>query len=129
MGRGSDGPGIGESITLTLSKPMRVSKIGIIPGYAKSKRLYFANNRVAEMKIIIDGKHTVVGKLDDEYIYFGGDSPKGYQWMDLGQYSENVETIQLVINKVYSGRVDDTCIGEIVLRKEMDEEPKNRRAR
>lgn len=122
---GVKGDGIGESITLTLKKPIEVDQIGIIPGYTKSRELYFANNRVAEVKIVIDNTYTITKSLEDEYLSFSPSSPKAYQMIDLGKYGKPVKTIVITITKVYKGtKYDDTCISEILLRKQLSERPR-----
>ena len=122
--------GIGESLTLTLKKPVHVSEIGIIPGYAKSKKLYFANNRVQELEIVVNGNHVVKASLPDEYISFGPYSYKGYELIDLGDYPGDARTITLTVKKVYPGsKYNDTCISEVLLRKRLREKPEVRHAR
>lgn len=122
---GAKGDGIGESITLTLNKPTKLYQIGMIPGYAKSKSLYFANNRIAELKIVVNGSFTITRSLSDDYVRYNAYSPKGYQFIDLGGYDQEVKTIQLTITKVYQGtKYDDTGISEILLRKKLTEKPR-----
>ncbi len=121
---GVKGDGIGESITLTLKKPTEVNQIGIIPGYSKSRELYFANNRVAEVKIVLDNSDTVTRSLVDEYLFFSTNSPKAYQMIELGKNNKPVKEIKIIITKVYKGtKYDDTCITEILLRKQLTQRP------
>jgi hypothetical protein len=122
---GEKGDGIGESLTITLNKPTKLYQIGIIPGYAKSKSLYFANNRVAELKIVLNDSFTITRSLEDDYVRWDAGSPKAYQFIDLGGYDKEVKTIKLIINKVYKGtKYDDTCISEVLLRKKLTEKPR-----
>jgi hypothetical protein len=122
--------GLNESVTLTLTEPQHVSMIGIVPGYAKSKSLYFANNRVRELEIVVNDNHVVKVVLPDEYISFGPYSKKGYELIDLGDYAGDAKTITLTVRKVYPGsKYNDTCISEILLRKRLKEKPEVRRAR
>lgn len=122
---GVKGDGIGESVTIHLKKPTQLYQIGMIPGYAKSPSLYFANNRVAELKIVLNDSYTIIGSLVDDYVRDGAHSPKAYQFIDLGGYDKEVKTIRLIINKVYKGtKYDDTCISEILLRKKLTERPR-----
>ncbi len=121
--------GLSESITLTLTKPEHVNEIGIIPGYAKSKSLYFANNRVQELEIVVNGDHVVNATLPDEYISFSPASKKGYELIDLGDDDGEAKTITLTVKKVYPGsKYNDTCISEILLRKRLKEKPQVRGA-
>jgi hypothetical protein len=122
--------GIGESVTLTLAKPLHVDQIGVVPGYAKSKQLYFANNRIEQLEVAVNGGAPKSVALPDEYISFAPGSWKGYQLIDLGPYSGDAKTITLTIKKVYPGtRYNDTCIGEILLRKRLEKKPKVQGAR
>lgn len=115
---GSEGSGIGESLTLTLTKPLDISQIGIIPGYHKSETLYFANNRVAALKIEINGESEINQDIPDEYNYNSARSPKAYFYIDISKYNKPVKTLKLTITKVYKGnKYDDTCITSILLRK------------
>jgi hypothetical protein len=122
--------GIGESVALTLTRPQHVDQIGIIPGYSKSKELYFANNRIRELEIVVNDNKTITAALDDEYISFGADSYKGYQLINLGSYSGDAKSIKLRIKKVYPGsKYNNTCIGEILLRQQLKQKPEVHGAR
>jgi hypothetical protein len=122
--------GLDEGITLTLTKPEHVNEIGIIPGYAKSKSLYFANNRIQELEIVVNGNHVVKATLPDEYISYGPYSKKGYELIELGDYDGDAQTIALTVKKVYPGsKYNDTCISEILLRKRLKEKPQVQGAR
>jgi hypothetical protein len=116
--------GLNESVTLTLNKPSHVSEIGIVPGYAKSKTLYFTNNRVEELEVVVNGNHVVKAALPDEYIGLGPYGYKGYDLIDLGNYAGDTRTITLTVRKVYPGsKYNDTCISEVLLRKRLKEKP------
>ncbi len=116
--------GIGESVTLTLEKPTHVDQIAIIPGYAKSKQLYFANNRIEQVEVSVNGGVPRLATLPDEYISFSPSSWKAYQLIDLGPYSGDAKTIALTVRKVYPGtRYNDTCISEVLLRKRLAKKP------
>jgi len=122
--------GIGETLTLTLTKPAHVEQIGIIPGYTKSKALYFANNRIKELEVSVNGGAPVIVTLPDEYISFGAYSKKGYELIDLGAYTGNARTITLKIRQVYRGdKYNDTCISEVLLRTRLKAKPDVRHAR
>jgi hypothetical protein len=121
--------GLNESVTLTLAKPEHVDQIGIVLGYAKTKRLYFANNRVKVLEVVVNGSHTIKAVLPDEYISFSPASKKGYQLIDLGNYSGDAKTITLTVKEVYPGsKYNDTCISEVLLRKRLKEKPNVPRA-
>lgn len=112
------GKSSGETLTLTLTKPQRVDRIGIIPGCAKSKSLYFANNRIREVDVSVNGRRVATAALPDEYISFWPASKKAYQWIDLGRYAGEAKTIALTVRSVYAGtKAGDTCISEVLLRR------------
>jgi hypothetical protein len=121
--------GIGETVTLTLVKPVHVDQFGIVPGYAKSKELYFANNRIEQLEVSVNGGPPKLVTLPDDYIFFGPSSRKGYQLIDLG-YAGEAKTIALTVKKVYPGtRYNDTCISEIMLRRRLAQKPQVQGAR
>lgn len=118
---GAKGDGVGESLLLTLNKPTKVSQVGIMGGYGKSKNIYFANNRVAELKVVINDSYTITRSLYDAMTL---------QFLDVGNYSKEVKTIKLMITKIYKGtKYDDTCISEIVIRTQLDKVPAGHGAR
>jgi len=122
--------GINESIELALKSPMHVDQIGIIPGYAKSKEIYFANNRIQELTITVNHGKPQTVTLPDEYISFGPYSMKGYELIDLAPYSGDAKTITVTVKKVYPGsRYNDTCVSKILLRKRLKEKPQVQGAR
>ncbi|HLJ50486.1 MAG TPA: hypothetical protein VKU01_30950, partial [Bryobacteraceae bacterium] len=58
--------GTDESITLTLAKPAHVDQLGIIPGYTKSKAIHFANNRIKDLEVSVNGG-TITLKVKQVY--------------------------------------------------------------
>lgn len=117
---GKTGDGIGESIELNFTPYIAggkiegeyyISKIGIINGYAKSREIFFKNNRVKKIElsyINIQGERKIIGKyllkdtLKIQYISF--DQP-----LLMGN-------LTLKILEVYQGeKYRDTAISEIFL--------------
>lgn len=122
--------GLGEQLTLTLETPDRVDQLGIIPGYTKSKDLYFANNRVRELEVSVNAGAPFRVTLPDDFTAIPIDSPRAYQTIDLGGRGKTTRTIALRVTKVYPGaRHDDTCISEVLLRKRLPKKPEVRGAR
>ena len=128
---GKKGSGIGESISIKLDEPMKVDYIGIIPGFAKNKTLYYLNNRIKKLTIIVNGKHKIKRKLpDDCYTIFRTSNPKSYYYIPLGKYKGKAKTIKIIIDAVYKGwKYNDTCISEVILRKNLENKPRFRGAR
>lgn len=117
------GNGIGESLTITFSRPQNVDQVGIEPGYTKSPAVYFANNRVQELEVSVNGGPPVKAVFKDEFVDFGANSPKSYSWVELPART-GVKTVTLTIRKVYPGSKDnDTCISSVRLRKRLKELP------
>jgi hypothetical protein len=62
-----EGDRIGESIALTIHRPLPLDAIMIVAGYrASDATLWSKNNRVAELEITLNGEHTFVAKIPDE---------------------------------------------------------------
>lgn len=102
---GVDGSGVDENIILRFDKDKIVKKIFIINGSAKSEKLYYANNRVREVRLDFSNGESKIVNLNDGIL--------GEQEIDLG---EGIKTsyIKVTILSVYSGeKYDDTCISEI----------------
>ena len=112
--------GIGECLTLSLSRPRRVTRIGIVNGLAKSHALYFGNNRVATVGVSVNGARPFRMELPDEFLsrqkfYFDlpADSP------------QPVRTLAFTIEKVHRGtQFRDTCISTIELVTPLAKAPK-----
>lgn len=120
--------GIGETITITLKDPQRVDEVGIYPGYGKSEEVYFANNRIRELELVVNGTSMVTATLPDNYVAFTL-SKKAFAWINLGKYDGAAKTITLRIKSVYPGkRWNDTCIGKVLLRKRLLTKPNPQRA-
>ncbi len=128
---GVKGSGKGEWVKLKLdaekishsSTPFSIRTIGIIPGYAKSQKTWYENNRVKKMLVVI---------------YTPASATQENEWVALRLFLKDVNKLQLFeipidyiaynfdpmtktvwfkIEDVYPGtKYDDTCISEIVLR-------------
>lgn len=116
---GQESDGVGESITLRLNKPAKVSRVGIVNGYAKSRELYAANNRVMMLKVSVnDGKPFDV-EIPDEYL------ADEHFWFDLPKPATLVKTIKMVIAAIYPGSTyKDTAMSDIDLLVPLDKAPK-----
>jgi len=124
---GKKGSGIGEYIIIETRVNEKLNAIGIMNGYNKNAYLYFANNRIAALKIYINGKYFKRAKLQDYFSTQSDMNPRAFQYIDLSSYKEKIKKIKLVIDKVYKGsKFDDTCISEIVLRKKLKKKPEIR---
>jgi serine/threonine protein kinase len=102
---GAEAAGIGESITLTLSTPARVSRLRIEPGYFKSPTAWAKNNRLARARITLSDGRTIEAKFDDEMreqaVAIGGGA---------------ITSITVTIEDAYLGGDDlDTAISEIAV--------------
>jgi hypothetical protein len=65
---GAEGDGIGESITLDVTRPLPLDAITIVPGYHSydDASLWTKNNRVAELEVTLNGAKTFTVKIPDE---------------------------------------------------------------
>jgi hypothetical protein len=121
---GQESDGVGESIVLTLKKPAKVSRVGIVNGYTKSRGLYAANNRAMMLKVSVnDGKPFDV-EIPDEYLQ------EEHFWFELPKSAAPVKTIKLEIAAIYPGSMyKDTAISDIKLLVPLDKVPKIQPAR
>lgn len=102
---GAEGPGIEQFIRIDFNKNKVVKKLYIINGSAKSKRLYYANNRVRILRLDFGDGEIKDFKLQDDVM--------GEQEINLGK---GIETpyVGMTIYDVYQGnKYNDTCISEI----------------
>jgi hypothetical protein len=116
---GVEGDGVGESITLTVRRPLPLDSIRIMPGYAsiENPTLWAKNNRVAELEVTLNGEHTFTVAIPDEGF------SKHYP-LPVKDYSKPVDTLKVTIKAVHRGTAArDTCISSIELRGKLSEKP------
>lgn len=121
---GVEGDGIGESIALTIHRPLPLDAIMIMPGYrAHDATLWTKNNRVAELEITLNGEHTFVAKIPDEK--FGELYP-----IPVRGYAKPVKDMKLVIKAVHRGtKARDTCMAWVEVRAKLEKKPEIQHAR
>ena len=122
---GVEGDGVGESVTLTITRPLPLDAILIKPGYVSSENpsLWMKNNRVAEVEVKLNDAHTFSAKIPDEK--FEDAYP-----IVVRSYAEPVQTIKLTIKGVHRGTAArDTCISSIRLKAKLATKPKLQPAR
>ena len=116
---GVEGDGIGESLTLTVNRPLPLDEIEIMPGYRSlsNPSLWMKNNRVAELEITLNGERTFSAKIPDEK--FEDNYP-----IPVRDYDQPVKTVKLTIKAVHRGTAArDTCISSIRLKGKLAEKP------
>lgn len=96
--------GIGEYIILNFDKPVVLTSVSVVNGYASSEDAYKGNNRVASLKIVSGNGQEFMVELVDGNL--------DYQRSEMELFGQS---FKFIINKVYSGKMSDTCIGEIKL--------------
>jgi hypothetical protein len=118
---GVKGSGIGESITLKLTKQSKVVGISMMNGYSyENIALFKKNNRVKTMELLINGKVKKQIALTDT----------SEQRRYFFKYSKPISTLKLTIKEVYKGtHYDDTCLGFVSLLERLSKEPKSYGAR
>lgn len=88
-------------------KPMTLSGVRIINGYAKSKDIYAMNNRIKKVEIILSDGTNFIYTLEDDTLNF--------QTLDFGK-EITTRYITIKILEVYKGsKFNDTCISEVEL--------------
>lgn len=116
---GAKGDGIGESLTVTLPKPAKVRRVGLVNGYAHTAEQYAANNRVARFEVRVNDENPFQIEVPDERL------ENEYFWFDLPSSSEPVKSVKLTILGVHKGtQFEDTCISEVVLAVPLSKGPK-----
>jgi len=124
---GKKSAGIGEYLLLGLYRPAKLSHIGIIPGLAKNRKLYFLNNRVAEVKVVINNSFTVTKSFPDIFLEKNSYGPAAFYFVNVQKYGKKVRTVKIIITKVYKGsKYDDTCISEVLVRQPLRRKPESR---
>ena len=100
----SNDEGTGEFIILTFEKPVVLTRVSVVNGYANTEESYKNNSRVASLKVISGNGQEVAIDLVDNNL--------DYQSSDMELYGSS---FKFMINKTYSGKMSDTCISEIRL--------------
>ena len=102
---GVNGNGQGEWIKFTSPEDECFIEMEIVNGYAKSKALYQANNRVKKLRIEFDEGQVIERELKDNDL--------GYQKIEFGDMIVS-RWVRLTILDTYPGtKYDDTCISEV----------------
>ena len=114
--------GVGESLMLKIKEPRRISRIGIRTGFVgnrNSTALYYANNRVAEFAVSINGAAPFTARIPDEPLQ------NKHFFISLPPGTPTVKDIKLTIQKVYRGeKFRDTCVSQIILVTPLNKGPK-----
>ncbi len=107
---GVDGPGIGESLTLTFDTATTLYDVILLPGYFASSELWEANNRLKRVQITLSDGTSFTEEFEDI---------KQPMYIDVDGFPR-IEWFRLTILEVYPGtRWDDTAISEITLDQEI----------
>ncbi len=123
---GVAGDGIGESITLNVTRPMPLYAILIQPGYydIDTKETWARNNRVAALDITLNDEKTFNASIPDEQ--FADPFPIRLP----PDYTKPVNKIKMTIKAVHHGtKFQDTCISLVRLRAPLAQKPEVQPAR
>ncbi len=118
---GVEGDGIGESVTLTLKQPQKVTRLYIANGYRKDptdkgREVFLNNNRVKRMSVSFDGGKPFQAILPD------GLHERGI--IEVPKTFGPAKTIKLTIEEVYRGaKFRDTCISGVDLEVQLTKAP------
>jgi len=116
---GTEGDGVGESITLNVKCPLPLYGILIRAGYfdSEDQERWWKNNRVAALEITLNDERTFTESIPDERF----EEPYLIRVRD---YAKPVNKVKLVIKAVYRGKeANDTCISLVQLRAALVEKP------
>jgi len=122
---GAKDDGIGESITLTVKRPLPLYGIVMRPGYWEfnNDRLWKKNNRVGALEITLNDEQTFTETIPDETF-------QNPYLIRLRDYNKPVNKIKMVIKGVHRGtQFRDTCISLVELRATLSKKPKIQHAR
>jgi len=118
---GAEGDGIGESITLTMKQPQKVTRLYIANGYRKDPTgggdaVYQNNNRVKRMSVSLNGGKAFSVELPDDRRENG--------IIELPKDAGVVKTVKLTIEEVYRGaKFRDTCISGVDVEVQLTKAP------
>jgi hypothetical protein len=122
---GAKDDGIGESITLTVKRPLPLYGIVMRPGYWEfnNDNLWKKNNRVGALEITLNDEQTFTETIPDETF-------QNPYLIRLRDYNKPVNKIKMVIKGVHRGtQFRDTCISLVKLRAPLSKKPKIQHAR
>ena len=122
---GAKDDGIGESITLTVKRPLPLYGIVMRPGYWEfnNDNLWKKNNRVGALEITLNDEQTFTETIPDEIF-------QNPYLIRLRDYNKPVNKIKMVIKGVHRGtQFRDTCISLVKLRAPLSKKPKIQHAR
>jgi hypothetical protein len=93
-------------LSMDFGKAVELGELGIVPGFARDETIYYQNERVSEVELLVGvGKEVETLSFDllDEY---------GMQFIDLS--GKTADSIQLIVKDTYGGsKYDDICIAEL----------------
>jgi hypothetical protein len=117
-------PGVGDALSLEITKPDHIDQVGIIPGCGSKEQDWFSSARIKAIEVVVNDRYTRQALFPDEFTFPWPESHKAYEWIDLPPYPGKAETIRLIIRSVYPGSADQvTCIGKVVLRQWLTTRP------
>jgi hypothetical protein len=113
-------PGVaGEWIEFFIDPPLTMGFVGIIPGYAKSAALYYANARPRTVTIVIDDRLPETVVLDDlswEDIESGQLGRMVQPLINSGGNIPDARRISIRFDDAYPGELyDDLCVSELLV--------------
>ena len=122
---GAKDDGIGESITLTVKRPLPLYGIMMRPGYWEynNDSLWMKNNRVGALEITLNDEQTFTETIPDETF-------QNRYLIRVRDYTKPVNKIKMVIKGVHRGsQFRDTCISSVELRAPLSKKPEIHHAR
>jgi hypothetical protein len=120
---GAKEDGVGESITLTVKRPLPLYGIKIRPGYWGDENTWKKNNRVAVLEITLNDERTLTETIPNETF-------QNPYLIRVRDYAKPVNKIKMVIKGVHRGtQFRDTCISLVELRAPLSKKPKIQHAR
>lgn len=103
-GRSRDGWPSRYALALVPEDPVVIDSLALMNGYQRSRALFLRNNRVAQMRLSINGKVLKTVALPDTTGWYRVSLPR-----------QAVKVLQIEFLGFYRGRDDDLCLSELAL--------------
>lgn len=108
------GDGVGVTLSLRLSAQATVTRIGLIPGYAKTDPVdgsdrYAANRRLSRVRWTFAGGQQVVQRLD------AGTSDRSVQWVNVPSVHTRDIGLEIIASSAF-GSVDSVAVSSVLVK-------------
>lgn len=103
-GKCQDGWQSRYALALAPEEPVVIDGLALMNGYNKSRELFLRNNRVAQIRLSVNGRILKTAALPDKM-----------GWHKVPLPRQAVRFLQIELTRFYRGRDNDLCLSELVL--------------